>query len=470
MHTTIKYLQKWFLVFSLTICFGQEQEVFTQQDSLRGSITPERIWWDLKHYDLQLEVFPQKKYIAGFNTITYKVLAQARILQVDLQKPMEIYKVTQAGQALKFSKKGMIHYVHLVKKQKVGSLEKIKVFFKGKPQVSVRPPWSAGFTWKKDMGGNDFIATSCQGQGASVWWPCKEHMYDEPENGIDIKVTVPKNLTAVCNGRLKSMRVHKNKRTLTFHWKVINPINNYGVNVNIGDYVRFSEKYNGVKGVLDCEYWVLRDDLTKAKKQFKQVPKMLKAFEYWFGAYPFYEDGYKLVQVPYLGMEHQSSVTYGNEFKNGYLGRDLSGSGWGLKFDFIIIHESGHEWFANNITYKDVADMWLHESFTTYSEALFLEYYYGKKACDAYIQGIRRNIRNDRNIIGFYNVNNEGSSDMYPKGANMLHTIRQIINDDKKWRSILRGLNKTFYHKTVSTQQIEHYISEKAGIDLQKVF
>jgi len=258
--------------------------------------------------------------------------------------------------------------------------------------------------------------------------------------------------------------------TKTYNWYVSNPISNYGVNINIGDYVSFSEVYQGEKGNLDCTYYVLRDNLAKAKEQFKDVPRMLKAFEHWFGPYPFYEDSYKLVEAPYLGMEHQSSVTYGNGFKNGYRGRDLSGTGWGLKFDFIIIHESGHEWFANNITYKDIADMWIHESFTNYSESLFVEYYYGKEAGYSYVRGIRKNIQNDKPIIGNYNVNNEGSSDMYYKGANMLHTLRQIVSDDEKWRTILRGLNITFYHQTVTTKQIEDYLSSEVGLDLNPFF
>jgi len=323
-------------------------------------------------------------------------------------------------------------------------------------------------TWKKDAKGLPFIATSCQGDGASLWWPCKDHMYDEPDS-MQISVTVPQNVMDVSNGRLRRVS-QNNDNTKTYHWAVTNPINNYGVNVNIGDYVNFSEKYAGEKGQLDLNYYVLRQDLDKAKKQFKEVPRMLKALEHWFGPYPFYEDSYKLVQVPYLGMEHQSSVTYGNKFQNGYLGRDLSGTGWGLKFDFIIVHESGHEWFANNITYKDVADMWIHESFTAYSENLFLNYYYGPKAAAEYVIGTRQNIKNDQPIIGYYNVNNSGSGDMYYKGANMLHTLRQIINNDEKWRSILRGLNKDFYHQTVTTAQIENYLSQKVGRDLKPFF
>ncbi|MBL4904993.1 MAG: M1 family metallopeptidase, partial [Flavobacteriaceae bacterium] len=306
------------------------------------------------------------------------------------------------------------------------------------------------------------------GLGASVWWPNKDHMYDEVES-MDISVRVPSDLMNVSNGRLTKVEKH-NDKTTTYHWAVKNPINNYGVNVNIGDYVHFSEKYNGEAGVLDMDYYVLKDHLSKAKKQFKDAPKMMKAFEHWFGKYPFYEDSFKLVEVPYLGMEHQSSITYGNKFKQGYLGRDLSGTGWGLKFDFIIIHEAGHEWFANNITNKDIADMWIHEGFTAYSENLFLDYYYGKKASAEYVIGTRRKIGNKKPLIGVYNVNNEGSGDMYYKGANLLHTIRQLVNDDEKWRQILRGLNSTFYHKTVTTKEIENYISKQSGMDLSTVF
>ena len=242
-----------------------------------------------------------------------------------------------------------------------------------------------------------------------------------------ISVRVPEGLMDVSNGRLRKVDTHKDK-SKTFHWFVANPISNYVVNLNVSDYVHFSEKYEGEKGTLDCDYYVLPYHLEAAKKQFKDVARMLQAFEHWFGPYPFYEDGFKLVEVPYPGMEHQSSVTYGNGFENGYGGRDVSGTGWGFKFDFIIIHEAGHEWFANNITYKDIADMWVHEGFTAYSENLFLDYHYGKEASAEYVIGTRKNIRNDRPIIGVYDVNYSGSGDMYSKGANLLHTLRQIVN------------------------------------------
>ena len=459
------------LVFLLSTFLALSQELlspkntFTAQDTLRGSITSERAWWDLNFYHLNIEVKPENKFISGSNTIIYRVLEEQQILQIDLQPPLKINKITQDGKELKFTSKINAHFVELLKKQKKGDFNKIIVHYSGKPKKAKNAPWDGGFSWKKDANGKDFIATSCQGLGASVWWPNKDHMYDEVDS-MAISVKVPKGLINVSNGRLRKI----DKKTNTYHWFVKNPINNYGVNINIGDYVSFSEKYKGEKGILDMNYYVLHDNLEKAKKQFKDAPKMMKAFEHWLGPYPFYEDSFKLVEVPYLGMEHQSSVTYGNNYKNGYLGRDLSGTGWGLKFDFIIVHEAGHEWFANNITNKDIADMWIHESFTAYSESLFLDYYYGTKAANEYIIGTRKNILNNKPIIGIYNVNNEGSGDMYYKGANMIHTLRQLINDDEKWRTILRGLNKEFYHKTVTTSEIESYISKHANKDLSSFF
>ncbi|WGK94141.1 MULTISPECIES: M1 family metallopeptidase [Flavobacterium] len=455
-----------FLLFLVTNTILAQK--FTRQDSLRGSITKERSWWDLKKYHLDIKVNPADSTIIGSNTIDYQVVEKYNVMQIDLQEPMQITKIVQDGINLKYQRDGNVYYVYLVANQSKGEKKQLVIFYGGKPKIAVNPPWDGGITWKKDENGKSFIASSCQGLGASVWWPNKDHMYDEVESML-ISVNVPKGLMDISNGRLINTKQLKDNTT-TYTWQVTNPINNYGVNINIGDYVAFSEKYKGEKGDLDCQYYVLRNNLAKAKKQFQDVPKMLKAFEHWFGPYPFYEDSYKLVEVPYLGMEHQSSVTYGNGYKNGYRGRDLSGTGWGLKFDFIIIHESGHEWFANNITYKDIADMWIHESFTNYSESLFVEYYYGKEAGAEYVRGTRKNIRNDKPIIGQYDVNNEGSGDMYYKGGNMLHTIRQIINNDEKWREILRGLNSTFYHQTVTTQQIENYISEQAGIDLMPVF
>ncbi len=445
-----------------------EHKVFTRTDSLRGAITPEREWWDLKYYHLSLKVNIPEKSIAGSNIIRYKVLKEKQLMQIDLQQPLKILEVVQNEESLEFKRDSNVYYINLKKKQLQGDINELIIRYEGKPHVAETPPWDGGFTWAKDSVGNPFIATSCQGIGASIWWPNKDHMYDEVDSML-ISVNVPSDLVGVSNGKLENVE-KLNDGTNTYHWFVSNPINNYGVNVNIADYAHFSEIFKGEKGNLNCNYYVLKENLDKARAQFTQVGKMLKAFEYWFGPYPFYEDGYKLVEVPYLGMEHQSSVTYGNHYQNGIDGMDISGTGWGDKFDYIIIHESGHEWFANNITYKDIADMWVHEGFTTYSEALYVEYYYGKKAGAEYITGTRRNIMNDEPIIGLYDVNKEGSGDMYPKGANLLHTLRQIVDNDDKWRGILRGLNKDFYHATVTTGEIERYIADKAGMDLNKIF
>ncbi|NNE02624.1 MAG: M1 family metallopeptidase [Eudoraea sp.] len=455
------------LAFCLTGTIQGQNMTFTEQDTLRGSITPERAWWDLVYYHLDVSVDPENKFIEGSNTIRYKVLDENKRLQIDLQNPLKIHRITQDGQEVSFETKGNAHFVTLIKEQKIDDLNELLIEYSGNPKEAERAPWDGGFSWKKDMNGNHFVATSCQGLGASVWWPNKDHMYDEVDS-MAISVTIPKNLVAVANGILKNVTEHKD--TKTFEWYVNNPINNYGVNVNIADYVNFGEVYNGEKGELSLNYYVLRDNLEKAKDQFKQVPLMMEAFEHWFGPYPFYEDSFKLVEVPYLGMEHQSSVTYGNQYVNGYLGRDLSGSGWGTTFDFIIIHEAGHEWFANNITYKDIADMWIHEGFTAYSENLYLDYHNGKRASSEYVLGTRSRISNDKPIIGPYGVNKEGSGDMYYKGSNMLHTLRQLLEDDEKWRGILRGLNKEFYHQTVTTQQIEEYLSTETGIDLTAFF
>lgn len=442
---------------------------FTRQDTLRGSITPERAWWDLTYYHLSVKVNPSDSTIYGTNMINYKALTEGAVMQIDLQPPLNLLKAEQNGKSLSFRREGNVFWITLTEKQVPGRSYSLLLTYGGKPKVAARPPWDGGITWKKDNNGNPFIASACQGDGASLWWPCKDHMYDEPDSML-ISVTVPAGLMDVSNGRLRSVTRNRKEKTSTYNWFVSNPINNYGVNINIGDYVHFSEVFKGEKGDLDCDYYVLRDNLDKAKEHFKQVPMMLAAFEHWFGPYPFYEDGYKLVEAPYLGMEHQSSVTYGNGYINGYRGSDQSGSGWGDKFDFIIVHESGHEWFANSITYEDIADMWIHESFINYSENLFVEYHWGKEAGREYSLGTRRNIRNDRPVQGIFNVNFSGSADMYPKGGAMLHTLRQIINDDEKWRGMLRGLNSDFYHQVVKGSQIENYLSEKTGMNLKPFF
>ncbi len=447
-----------------------DESQFSEQDKLRGSITPERAWWDLQEYHLSIEFMPESKQIRGSNVVTFKTLKEATKMQIDLQEPLNITKVTHAGNELTFERDGNVYWVNFPTAMPIDSEQSITIDYSGTPTESVRPPWQGGVTWTEDEKGQTFIATTCQGIGASIWWPCKDHGYDEPDRGVKVSVTVPEDLVAVSNGRLAKTDHDENAKKKTFHWSVSSPINNYCVNVNIGNYVSFSETFDGENGKLDVEYWVLKHQREQAEKQFKEAPRTLQAFEHWFGPYPFYEDSYKLVSVPYPGMEHQSSVTYGNGFKNGYGGRDLSGTGVGMKFDFIIVHESGHEWFGNNVSMKDAADMWIHEGFTNYSENLFVEYHFNEKEAQDYVIGCRRLVRNRSPIVGVYGYNNEGSSDMYYKGGNMLHSIRHIINDTEKWRSILRGLNEDFRRQTVDSAEIENYISQKSGIDFKLLF
>lgn len=453
---------------SLSAANAQKTKTFTRQDTLRGTLTAERSWWDVTFYDLQVRIDPPAKSIQGQNTIYYRVLQPSKRMQIDLQDPLVIDKVEQNGQSLQFAKDGNAWFVDLQAPQPKGKVLQLTVTYQGKPKEAKNAPWDGGIVWGRDSLQRPWIASACQGLGASVWWPNKDHQSEEPDS-MRIRVTVPKDLTNISNGRLQGKQ-ENNDGTITFNWYVNNPINNYDVALNIGHYSHFADQYNGEAGKLDLDYWVLDYNLARAKEHFKVVKPMMKCFEYWFGPYPFYKDSYKLVETPHLGMEHQSAVAYGNQYKMGYRGNDLSGSGWGKKWDFIIIHETGHEWFGNNITTKDIADMWVHESFTNYSETLFTECEYGKEAGDAYLQGIRKKIANDIPIIGKYGVNHEGSGDMYYKGSNMLHTIRQIVGNDVTFRKILRGLNKTFYHQTVTSRQVEQFINKTSGKNFNKVF
>lgn len=458
-----------FLLLSAFPLFAQTEPI-TRAETLRGSITEEREWWDLQHYDLSVQFFPETKTIKGSNVISFKTVKSDYVMQIDLQQPLAITKATHKDKELKFKREGSVYLIYLEEELPKDIEDSITVYWEGRPTESRNPPWSGGITWGRDDLGEHFITTTCQGIGASIWWANKDHGADEPDKGMNINITVPENLAAVSNGRLKKVDENKGEKTKTFHWQITNPINNYAVNANIGNYVHWEDKYKGEGGELDLQYWTLPHQKEVAMKQFQEVPRMLKAFEHWFGKYPWYEDGYKLVTVSYAGMEHQSSVTYGNYFRNGYRARDYSNSGIGWKFDFIIVHESGHEWFGNNISMKDAADMWIHEGFTNYSESLFVDYWFGKKEAEEYVVGSRKNISNDKPIIGTYNSNREGSGDMYSKGGSLLHTIRNIVGDDEKWRGILRSLNKDFWHQTVTTAQVENYISQKSGFDLSKVF
>lgn len=467
-------MKKLFLLSILISAISQAQMFEdpkpTKIDTLKGSNTEFRNFWDVKKYDIVLEPNFETKSIKGSNKISLTIEKNILnpVFQIDLQSPMKADKITASFPITDKKIEGDFIFISAKKKFKKGEKYTIEIDYSGNPQIAKHAPWDGGWIFTKDKNGNPWMTAADEGIGASIWLPVKDIWNDEPDNGITFKIITPKDLVGVGNGRLIKEENLGDKKSWV--WEVKNPINDYSIIPSIGKYVNFKDIYNGEKGKLDLDYWVLDYNLDKAKKQFEQVKPMLKAFEYWFGPYPFYEDSYKIVESPHLGMEHQSNVAYGNKYQNGYLGRDLSGTGIGLKWDYIIIHETGHEWFANNITAKDQADMWVHESFTTYSETLYVDYLFGKDEGNKYLQGLRSNIQNDKPIIGTYGIRNEGSGDMYPKGANMIHTIRQVINNDEKFRQILRGLNKDFYHQTVTTKQVEDYFIQKSGIDLQSIF
>jgi len=448
---------------------AQEARVFTHADTLRGSDGPGRSWWDVTFYNLHVRVSPADSTISGWNEIAYRVTAPGGEMQIDLQEPMQVDSMVQGGQVLPWRRDGNAFFVKVAGDQQPGETHRVTVYFAGRPKVALRPPWDGGYIWQRDSLGNPWVATADQGLGASVWWPNKDYMADEPDSQR-VAVTVPTPMVDVSNGRLRSATVNDDG-TSTFFWFVTEPINNYSISVNAGSYAHWRELFDGELGTLTMDFWPLAYQEKAARRQWAQARDMMACFEHWFGPYPWYQDGYKLVEAPHLGMEHQSAVAYGNGFQNGYRGTDLSGTGQGLSWDFIIVHESAHEWFGNSITAKDGADLWIHESFANYAENLYIECKTGSKEAGAeYVIGTRTRIQNDRPIIGAYGVNDEGSGDKYYKGGNMLHTIRQLVDDDDAWRGILRGLNATFWHQTVTSAQIEDYIADQAGLDLSAVF
>ena len=470
----MKYLS---LLSSFAICFVfsssaqmlNKHKENSKADSLRGTLTPLRTCYDINYYHLDVKIDIANKSVSGSNEFAFTATQDFSKLQFDLFSNLTVEKVVYKNQNLPFTRAFDAVFVTFPMSIKKGTREKFTVFYSGNPIVAVRPPWDGGFIFDKDVEGNPFVSVACQGLGASVWYPNKDHQSDEVDSAL-ISISVPDTLDGIANGRLRSKEKLGNGYT-KYNWFVSEPINNYNIAFYIGKYAHWQDTFAGEKGNLSIDYWSLKTDSAKARPHWDaDVKTMLKAFEHWFGPYPWYKDGYKLVQAPHLGMEHQSAVAYGNRFMKGYLGKDLSGTGYGLKWDFIIVHESGHEWFGNNITSKDLADMWIHEGFTNYSETLFIDYTQGTKEGNAYVQGLRKGILNDKPIIGPYGVNKEGSGDMYNKGGNMIHTIRQLIDNDEKFKQILRGLNKTFYHQTVTSAQIENYISAKSGLKLNKVF
>ncbi|MEJ7560273.1 MAG: M1 family metallopeptidase [Pedobacter sp.] len=448
-----------------------EKSPYQRADSLRGQFTALRNCYDLNYYHLDVKINIQDKSIAGSNEFRFTATKTFKTLQFDLFANLEVSKVVFQGSELHFNREFNAVFVTFPTDIRKGEHKSFTVFYSGKPVIAKNPPWDGGFIFQKDKSGNPWVSVACQGFGASSWWPTKDHQSDEVDSML-ISVSIPKGLNEISNGRLRSVIDQKDGYN-QFNWFVNNPINNYNVTFYIGKYANWKDTYAGEKGKLSLDYWSLEEDSAKARPHWDaDVKRMLKSFEHWFGPYPFYEDGYKLVQAPHLGMEHQSAVAYGNKFMQGYLGRDYSRSAanWGLKFDYLTVHESGHEWFGNNITSKDIADMWIHEAFTSYSETLFLTTYYGKQAGSEYVISSRKIIQNDSPIIGSYGVNREGSGDMYYKGANIIHTIRALINDDEKFRLMLRGLNRDFYHQTVTTNEIEQYVRKATGLKLTGFF
>lgn len=442
---------------------SNKQNQYTQADSLRGSLRAERDY-DVLKYHLQVQINPEKRFISGFNTISFKTETHLPVMQIDLFENMQIDSIVHREANLAYKRKFNAVFVEFVKPLKSETLDSIQVFYSGNPIVAKNAPWDGGFVFKKDEDGNDWIGVAVQGTGASLWYPNKDHQSDEPEEAL-IEIAIPNALTNVSNGRFVGKEDLKNGYT-RWSYKVNNPINNYDIVFNIANYVHFKDTYKD----LDLDYYVLPYNLEKAKRHFEEVKPMMECFYEKFGAYPFQEDGYKLIETPYLGMEHQSAVAYGNHYKKGYLGRDLSGTGIGLKWDFIIIHESGHEWFGNSITAKDISDMWIHEGFTTYTEAVYVECRWGKEEALEYLQGIRNNIGNESSIIGDYGVNSEGSGDMYPKGANLLNTIRSVYNNDTLWWKTLKDFSTTYKHQIIDTKTVEDFFNAPTEIDLQPIF
>jgi aminopeptidase N len=443
------------------------QETFTRKDTLQDGLRPERTCFNVLHYDLSIKINPEEKYIVGFNEITFGMEGKSDVIQLDLFENMEVDSIIYNSKKLTYKREFNAVFIDFPEAlQSIGNKGKtIRFYYSGKPIIAKNAPWDGGFVFTKDRQGKDWVGVACQGTGASLWYPCKDSQSDEPDFGATIKVAVPNGLMNVSNGRYMGSVDLKNGYT-RWDWEVNYTINNYSITINIGDYVKIHENYKG----LNLDYFVLRENEAKARVHFEEVKPMMDCFQSKFGPYPFANDGYKLVETPYLGMEHQSAVAYGNKYLKGYLGTDRSQSGIGLLFDFIIIHESGHEWFGNSITSKDSADMWIHEGFTSYTEAVYVECQYGYEKGQQYINGCKRNIDNTSPIIGPYGVNKEGSTDMYEKGALMMNTLRHIIDNDDKWWKILLKYSETFRDKIIDTITVVDFFNTETGMNLTTVF
>ena len=441
------------------------QETFTRKDTLQGGLRPERTCFDVLHYDLNIKVNPEEKLVVGYNNITFKVVTNTSKIQLDLFENMQVDSIIFKSKKLNYKREFNAVFIDFPTALTPKSEQSVRFYYSGKPIIAKRAPWDGGFVYTKDGQEKPWIGVACQGTGASLWYPVKDSQSDEPDFGATIKVAVPNGLMDVSNGRLTGSEDLKNGYT-RWDWEVKNPINTYSINVSIGDYVHIHENYKG----LDLDYYVLRENEAKAREHFEEVKPMMDCFQSKFGPYPFANDGYKLVETPYLGMEHQSAVAYGNRYLQGYLGTDRSGTGIGLLFDYITIHESGHEWFGNNVTSKDSADMWIHEGFTTYSESVYVECQYGYESGQKYINGLKKNVDNDGPIIGPYGVNKEGSGDMYDKGALFLNTLRHVLNDDVRWWKMFLKYSETFHTKIIDTETVVTFFNTETGMNLTPVF
>jgi aminopeptidase N len=440
---------------------GQAAKAATHADLLRGEYGCFRANNDLLSYALDLRIDPVAKTIAGKNTIRFRMLSDDTRIQLDLYDNLDVGKVMLGGEELKYSRDSGAVFVDFPRSLKAGKTYSIDFYYSGRPKEAGR---FGGFVFAKDPAGRPWIFTSCEDEGASIWWPNKDQWRDEVEN-MTMSIAVPNDLTDVSNGRFIGKRDLGDGYT-RWDWRINYPINNYDVSVNIGKYEHWSDKF----GDLSMDFYALPEDLTKAKKQFAQANGMLRAFEHYFGEYPFKNDGYKLVQVPYSGMEHQSAVTYGNRFANGYLERDWTGVGISTKFDFIIIHESGHEWFGNAVSAADRSDMWIHEGWTTYLECLYVEYMYGHDDYLKYTNAYKKKIKNERPIIAPRGVNATPPQDMYFKGALFLHTLRSIVDNDRTWFALIRDIYQHFKYRNIMTEDMTTYVNRRTGMNLTPIF
>lgn len=453
------------LIFCFVIQFAYSQN-FTRRDSLQGGLRFERTCFDVQKYDLDIMVNVEAKSIQGYNKISFNVVQETQRIQLDLFENMLIDSIVYQNNQLKYERIDDAVFVDFPKKLEIQSEHFVLFYYHGIPKAAKNAPWDGGFVWKTDRNGKPFVGVAVQGTGASLWYPVKDHQSDEPDLGASLKVAVPDGLMNVSNGRFLGFKKLKNGFT-RWDWEVKSPINNYNITINIADYVHIHDRL----GELDLDYYVLSYNKEKAQKHFEEVKPMLRCFESKFGTYPFAKDSYKLVETPYLGMEHQSAIAYGNQYKKGYLGSDSSGTGVGMYFDYITIHETGHEWFGNSVTSMDIADMWIHESFTTYTESVFVECELGYDKAQKYINGQKSMVQNRKPVIGQFGVNfKTGNSDMYYKGALMLNTIRHIINNDDLWWEMLKEYSENFRLKIIETKDVVTFFNQKSGLHLTPVF